>query len=128
MIKGCLLVAFLFITILGAEAQVIFRNDFIIGKHAKIKNKGLSFISINLDRHANLNQLINGRGGRSLVIDVNAIRYPKKNYTYTEVAEKIYTPGPVYRPGLEPVPMFLLLAPPQPLRIPSVGSSLVNRE
>src|SRR3954467_13379332 len=93
-------------TIFSSQAQVIFRNDFVIGKHAKIKNKGLSFITINLDRHQNLNQLVNGRGGRSLVVDVNAIRNPKINYTYSEMAERIYTPGPVYRPGIEPVPMF----------------------
>jgi hypothetical protein len=123
MIKGCLLVAILCGAILSSEAQVIFRNDFIIGKHAKIKNKGLSFITINLDRrHQNLNQLVNGRGGNSLVIDVNAIRYPKRVYSYSELAEKIYAPGPVYRPGVEPVPMFLLLAPPQPLRVPSLRS------
>ena len=118
MIKGCLLFAILCGAILSSEAQVMFRNDFIIGKHAKVKNKGLSFITINLDRHQNLNQLINGRGGRSLVIDVNAIRNPKINYTYAQLAERIYTPGPVYRPGVEPVPLFLLLPPPQRLTIP----------
>ncbi|HWA32967.1 MAG TPA: hypothetical protein VG737_02505 [Cyclobacteriaceae bacterium] len=117
MIKSSLLVAFVLGAILSADAQVIFRNDFVIGKHARIKNKGLSFISINLDRHQNLNQLINGRGGRSLVIDVNAIRNPKRVYSYSEIAEKVYTPGPVYRPGTEPVPMFLLMPPPRPLTI-----------
>ncbi len=127
MIKGCLLAAFICAAFLSAEAQVMFRNDFVIGKHGKIKNKGLSFITINLDRHQNLNQLINGRGGRTLVIDVNAVRNPRIHYSYSEVAEKIYMPAPVYRPGVEPVPMFLLMAPPQKLRIPSLGS-LVNRE
>lgn len=118
--KRCLLLLIVFGAVISVQAQVIFRNDFIIGKHAKVKNKGLSFITINLDRHPNLNQLINGRGGRTLVIDVNAIRYPRKQYTYTEVAEKIYMPSPVCRQGVEPVPMFLLLPPPARLKVPEL--------
>lgn len=118
--KRCFLVLIVLGAVISAEAQVIFRNDFVIGKHAKIKNKGLTFITINLDRHPNLNQLVNGRGGRTLVIDVNAIRYPQKQYTYTEAAEKIYMPSPVYRQGVEPVPMFLLLPPPARLKVPEL--------
>src|ERR1700733_12509866 len=100
----------LFATVITLEtqAQVIFRNDFVIGKHAKMHNKGLSFITISLDRYPNLNMLINGRGGRAIVIDVDAIRNPGQHYTYTQLAEKIYNPGPVYRPSAPIVPFFLL--------------------
>lgn len=101
---------------LAVQSQIIFRNDFILGRHHRVKNKGLTFITINLDRYPNLNMLVNGRGGRSLVIDVQALRQPDRVYTYTELAEKIYTPGPVFRPSMAPVPMFLLLPPPFSLK------------
>lgn len=111
-VKYLVLSALFFSTALLAEAQVIFRNDFVIGKHHKVKNKGITFVTINLERYPNLNMLVNGRGGRSLVIDVEALRNPEKTYTYSELAERIYTPGPTYRPVVEPVPTFLLLEPP----------------
>lgn len=101
---------------LAVQSQIIFRNDFILGRHHRVKNKGLTFITINLDRYPNLNMLVNGRGGRSLVIDVQALRQPDRVYTYTELAEKIFTPGPVFRPSMAPVPMFLLLPPPFSLK------------
>ena len=92
-------------------AQVIFRNDFVILGKRKIRNKGLSSITINLGKYPNFNQLINGRGGRTLVIDVMAIRKPKATYTYSEIAEKIYTP-PVFTGGVvQKVPLFLLVQP-----------------
>ena len=114
--KGFVLSIFIFGTALAAQSQIIFRNDFVIGPHHKVKNKGLTFITINLDRYPNLNMLVNGRGGRSLVIDVQALRQPDKVYMYSELAEKIYTPGPVFRPSVAPVPTFLLLPPPFSLK------------
>jgi hypothetical protein len=95
-----------------SQGQIIFRNDFVIGRHHKLRNKGLSFITINLDRQPNLNMLVNGRGGRSIVVDVQALRQPDRVYSYSEIAEKIYTPGPVYKPSVPSVPMFLLMPPP----------------
>jgi hypothetical protein len=126
--KWIVLSVFVFGATLFTEAQVIFRNDFIIGRHHKIKNKGLSFITINLDKHPNMNMLVNGRGGRSIVIDVNAIKYPRQNYTYTEIAERIYTPT-TYRPSEAPVPMFLLMPPPAvpELRMPDNSISRIYK-
>jgi hypothetical protein len=99
-----------------SQSQIIFRNDFVIGRHQKVKNKGLSFITINLDRHPNLNMLVNGRGGRSVVIDVQALRQPGKVYSYNELAERIHTPGPVFKPSVPAVPNFLLMPPPFELK------------
>ena len=96
-------------------AQVILRNDFVINrKKRKIENLGLTFVSINLDKYPNWNQLLNGRGGRSLVIDVRAIRHPKKEYSYSEIAEKVYTPSLYTGPVVRPIPWFLLIPPPMP--------------
>jgi hypothetical protein len=104
--------------VLMAKGQVMFRNDIVLGRHQKVKNKGISFIMISFDRYPNRNMLAYGRGGKTLVIDVQAIRNPKKEYSYAELAERIYTPGPVYKPGAEPVPLFLLLPPPVSLKMP----------
>mgnify|MGYP001796345877 CR=1 FL=1 len=86
-------------TALTVQSQIIFRNDFVIGKHQKIKNKGLTFITINLDRYPNLNMLANGRGGRSLVIDVYALRHREHIYSYSELAERLYPTGTQSRPA-----------------------------
>jgi hypothetical protein len=93
------------------SAQVIFRNDFVItGKH-RVKSLGLRSITVNLSRYPNFNQLVNGRGGRTLVIDVRALRNRKASYTYSEIAEKVYMP-PVYTgPITRPVPAFLFFDP-----------------
>jgi hypothetical protein len=91
-------------------AQVIFRNDFVINRR-HLKNLGLSSITINLNRYPNFNQLINGRGGRTLVIDVRALRGKKTQYTYKEIAEKIYMPPMFTGPVTHSVPMFLFLGP-----------------
>ena len=106
-----LFIVFLFFALLS-QAQVIFRNDFVIGKHQKIKNKGLTFITISLERNPYVNTLLNGRGGRTLVIDVKALRHPEKTYTYSELAERIYVPALSLRPVGEPVPRYLLMEPP----------------
>ncbi|MBS1542644.1 MAG: hypothetical protein JST14_03335 [Bacteroidetes bacterium] len=111
--KAAITIAFLLILPCVMVAQVMLRNEFIIGKDHKIHNKGLSIVAINLDRHANMNMLVNGRGGKSLVIDVQAIRHPRSNYSYRELATRIYTPGASYRPIQDPVPAFLLQEPPR---------------
>jgi hypothetical protein len=92
--------------------QVTLRNDFIINrKLRKMENRGLTFISINLSNHPNWNYLFNGRGGRTLLIDVRAIRQKKVVYTYRELAERVYTPNFFTNPLTKPVPEFLLVAP-----------------
>jgi hypothetical protein len=92
-------------------AQVILRNDFVIKGRHKIRNLGLSSITINLGRYPNFNQLVNGRGGRPLVIDVRALRGRKAKYTYTELAEKVYVPPVFTGPVTQKVPAFLLVPP-----------------
>jgi hypothetical protein len=94
-------------------AQVIVGNDFIISskKSKRLANRGLSFISINLGSRPNWNQLINGRGGRTLVVDVYALRHPEKVYTYRELAERVYVPPTVNGPFISRVPTYLLVAP-----------------
>lgn len=92
--------------------QVTVRNDFIINrKFRKMENRGLTFISINLGNHPNWNYLFNGRGGRTLVIDVRAIRQKKVVYTYRALAERVYTPNFITNPLVKSVPEFLLVAP-----------------
>jgi hypothetical protein len=102
------IVALFFVTELSA--QVIFRNDFVINGKRRIKNLGLRSVTINLGRYPNFNQLINGRGGKTLVIDVLALR-GKKTYTYREIAEKIYMPPVCTGPITRPVPTFFLVDP-----------------
>jgi hypothetical protein len=98
--------------------QVIFRNDFVFNrKQRRLENRGLTFITINLDNRPNLNQLLNGRGGRTLAIDVRAIRHPRKVYSYQEIAEKVYLPAPVGQILPTRVPLFLLVGPPVKARI-----------
>ncbi|HZY78122.1 MAG TPA: hypothetical protein VFE50_01270 [Cyclobacteriaceae bacterium] len=98
---------------LDLTAQVIFRNDFIIGgRERRIENVGITHITVNLGRFPNWNQLFNGRGGRTLVIDVRALRGQKTSYTYTEIAEKIYMPAIYTGQVTQKVPFFLLLPPP----------------
>jgi hypothetical protein len=94
-------------------AQVIFRNDFVINaKERKLKNRGITSITINLGRFPNWNQLINGRGGRTMVIDVRQITQKKVVYTHSELAERIYMPAMFTGPVTQRVPVFLLMGPP----------------
>lgn len=103
-------------------AQVIFRNDFIINrKQKKLENLGITTITVNLDRQANYNQLVNGRGGRSLVIDVRALRNRTVSYTYAELAERVYTPTVYTGPVVRPVPGFLLSSGPDIRRFNYIG-------
>ncbi len=117
--KRVVLVGVICLMAQAIAAQVIFRNDFVINrKQRKLENKGLTFISINLSNYPNWNQLINGRGGSTMVVDVQAIRNPRKEYTYQEIAEKIYTPAQLTGPQVSKVPLFLLMPPPQAKKIP----------
>jgi len=96
-----------------AIAQVIVRSDFLIDtKRHKVENLGLRFVTINVSNHPNWNQLINGRGGGTLVVDVRALREPRRKYTYREIAEKVYVPVTVNDPRRVTVPEFLLQQPP----------------
>lgn len=102
----------LFFTV-DLTAQVIFRNDFVInGKQHKLVNRGISTITINLGRFPNWNQLINGRGGRTMVIDVRQLTHQKIEYSYTELAERIYVPAMFTGPVTQRIPLHLLMAPP----------------
>jgi hypothetical protein len=112
--KRLLLIAFVFGLTLPMAAQVTFRNDFVInGKARKIKNKGITFVTINLSRYTSWNYLLNGRGGNVLSIDVEALRNKKRNYSYSEIAERVYVPISSTLPVSHPVPLFLLLPPPK---------------
>ncbi|CAN5235385.1 hypothetical protein BH09BAC3_BH09BAC3_23700 [soil metagenome] len=105
------------------EAQVIFG----IGPQQSTKSWRLMSITINLDKNSNMNMLVNGRGGNSLVIDVNALRHPEKVYSYSELAEKIYTPGPTYIPSAAPVPYFLMAQPMPTIKVPENNVSRIYR-
>jgi hypothetical protein len=123
-VKTSILAILALLFTLDVTGQVIFRNDFVL-KRRGMKNLGLSSITINLNRHPNFNQLINGRGGKTLVIDVRALRGKRTQYTYTEIAEKIYMPAVFTGPVTQSVPMFLLL-PPSHLQHHIYNSSLNN--
>jgi hypothetical protein len=113
MIKRVAFLVFALAAMQTVTAQVIVRNDFVInGKGRKLTNRGITQISVNLDRHQNLNYLINGRGGHILRIDVDAIRHPRKVYSYSEVAEKVYVSNVVSN-KIHAIPLFLLLPPPR---------------
>ena len=114
-VKRLVLIGLILLTSCVVRAQVFFRNDFVINsKQHKVVNRGLRFITINLSNYPNWNQLINGRGGATMVIDVRALRQPSRRYTYTEIAEKVYVPPVITEPRLVDVPQFLLQEPPKP--------------
>ena len=111
------LLALFLLAPLAMQAQIMFRNDFVIGNHQRIKNKGLSFITINVRGGNGMGNTIFNRGwtGNNIVIDVEALRNPHKVYTYTELAERIYAPGPSWLPATQRAPQHLLMEPPQVL-------------
>jgi hypothetical protein len=113
-VKNVLFIALVGMMTVDAGAQVIFRNDFLINNRSrKVENLGLRFISINVSNYPNWNQLINGRGGGTLLIDVRALREPRRKYSYREIAEKVYVPATVNDPRVVDVPQFLLQEPPR---------------
>ena len=91
--------------------QVMFRNDIVLGKHVKSRNKGISFISVSMGRSQGMVPM--GSRTNTLTIDVQALRNPKQTYTYQQLAERVY--GVI--PGLtipDPhFPKYLLLEPPR---------------
>jgi hypothetical protein len=109
-VKKLLLIGLVGFLTSEVSAQVFFRNDFLINhKSQKVRNLGLRFITINVSSYPNLNQLLNGRGGGTLVLDVRALRQPGRQYSYTEIAEKVYVPA---TNSVKEVPEFLLQQPP----------------
>jgi hypothetical protein len=112
--KRLVVIAFVLGLAHSMTAQVTLRNDFVFSvKEKKFKNKGITFVAINLSRFTNWNYLLNGRGGNVLSIDVRAIKNRNKYYSYTDLAEKVYVPAASTLPVVHPVPMFLLMPPPQ---------------
>jgi hypothetical protein len=112
-VKTSILAILVLLFTADAAAQVIFRNDFVINRRErKLENLGISSISINLGRFPNWNQLINGRGGRTMVIDVRQITQRKVEYSYSELAERIYVPAMYTGPVTQRVPLYLLMGPP----------------
>ena len=113
-VKRLVLIGLILLTTSVVRAQVFFRNDFVINqKKHRVVNQGLRYITINLSNYPNWNQLINGRGGATMVIDVRALRQPSRRYSYTEVAEKVYVPPVITEPRNVEVPQFLLQEPPK---------------
>ncbi|HEY5823654.1 MAG TPA: hypothetical protein VIT44_04785 [Cyclobacteriaceae bacterium] len=117
--KRLVFLALAFIVAQTVIAQVTVRNDFVItGKHQKkIKNKGLTFVSINPAQRHGWNYIMNVRG---IIIDLDAIRHPRKKYSYTQIAEKVYVPTVTSSPAMYPVPLFLLMPPPH-VKMPAIN-------
>jgi hypothetical protein len=118
-VKRLVVIGLILVAAFSADAQVFFRNDFLIThrQHRKVENLGLRFITINVTNHPNWNQLINGRGGGTMVIDVRALREPSRRYSYSEIAEKVYVPATITEPRVVTVPQFLLQPPPVQRRL-----------
>lgn len=129
--KTSILVALALFLTAEVSAQVIFRNDFVIANHRlhRIKNLGLTSVTLNLGRYPNWNQLLNGRGGRTMVIDVRTLRRRTTDYSYTEIAEKVYAPAMFTGPVTQRVPMHLMIAPPNtPFPFMTFRSPVVFKE
>jgi hypothetical protein len=111
-VKKLLLIWLVALGALEARGQVFL--DFMINnKTSKFENVALRYISINVSHQQNWNQVMNGRGGGTLVIDVRALREPERKYSYREIAEKIYVPATITGPRLVSTPEFLLEPPPR---------------
>ena len=110
------------------QAQVIVRNDFVFNRKArKLENRGITFITFNLSRHPNLNQLVHGRGGSTLVVDVQRLRHRAAPATYDELVEKIYMPPAASGPAAPAMPMRWLMPAPPEIKIPAAGFRYRNR-
>jgi hypothetical protein len=57
-----------------------------------------------------------GQPVKSITIDVAALMV-RRDYSYREIAEKIYQPGAVFRQAYIPIPLFLLLEPPRVVKL-----------
>ncbi len=109
-------------------SQVIFRNDFVINrKLSRLQNKGITYVTFNVgSRHAwNLNAY--GQPVKSITIDVAALM-ARREYSYREIAEKIYRPMAVFRQAYIPIPLFLLLEPPRKIKVPPYSFSTQRAE
>lgn len=116
--KRLVLLAFALVLAPIVVAQVTVENDFVItGKHKKIKNKGITFITVNPAQRHSWNYILNGRG---MVIDIYALLHPKRKYSYSQLAEKVYTPTVTSNPNVHPVPLFLLMPPPH-IKMPAAN-------
>jgi hypothetical protein len=136
--KRSLIFLFIFGAVMCAEAQVTFRNSFVIGRHQKVKTK-VSSLALNLGlivAYSIARQNVphggfgytsnNGRVSRNVVIDLYAINHPEKVYSYSELAQRIYGKDYVVQAWQDPVPMFLLLPPPG-IRMPVYRGSVNSR-
>lgn len=96
----------------AASGQVSFRSEIKLGKQPRSRNIGINMITIGLGNR----RYTSGVYERySLIIDVDALRNPKRTYTYRQVAERVYglTPGiPAGHLNQPWVPNFLLAEPP----------------
>ena len=100
------------------EAQVSFRSDIMLGKHAKKSGLGISFITVALGpRWGGMP----GTGRQTLIIDLKALKYSDQTYTYRQLAERVYGLIPGIPAGHYPqpiVPLFLLVEPPKDIQRP----------
>ncbi|CAN5614058.1 hypothetical protein BH10BAC4_BH10BAC4_10430 [soil metagenome] len=138
--KRSILILFILVATVAAEAQVTFRNSFVIGHHQKTK-AGVSISSIvwNLGllaaysiagqnaSHSGFGYNgYSGRVSRNVVIDLFAINHPEKIYTYSELAQRVYGNDYVVQTWQDPVPTFLLLPPPG-IQMPVYRGSVKGR-
>jgi hypothetical protein len=98
--------------------QVILRNDFVIHHKTKwLENKGITHIMFNVGARNMWNLNAYGQPIKSMTIDLTALT-ARREYSYREIAEKIYQPGAVFRQAYIPIPLFLLLEPPRAIKWP----------
>ena len=96
---------------LGRNSYVMFRNDIVLGKHTKQRNKGISFITISMGRQLGPIPYSGGTNGM-LIIDLQALRNPgQTTYTYRQLAERTYGMIPGSAAPNQDVPHFLLMEP-----------------
>ncbi|SRR5258706_10613294 len=98
--------------------QVVFRNDFVIHHKSKwLENKGITHVSFNVGARNSWNLNAYGQPIKNITIDMSALMAGRE-YSYREIAEKIYRPGAVFRQAYIPIPLFLLLEPPRAIKVP----------
>ena len=108
--------------------QVIFRNDFIIHhKNKRLENKGITHVTFNVGARNIWNLNAYGQPIKSITIDVAALN-GRRDYSYREIAEKLYRPGAVFRQAYIPIPLFLLLEPPRKIKVPPPYAYLSLRD
>jgi tmRNA-binding protein len=104
----------------SVSGQVVLRNDFVIDKKkVKLKNQGLTYVTVNAGSHHHWNLNAYGQPAKSVRIDVRALLH-KKVLTHHEVIESMYRPGAVFRQAYTPIPMYLFFER-RNLKIPAFG-------